>query len=266
MSSSADSTRSPFSAAPGISSGAEPVDATVGRTWQLRRGAEKHPGWYRPAFGALVAVGFTVIAGAKLVPGGTVTSVVIVALLVAVALIVAAVSTLRASYRGHTGLVNELPGSARPWWRSPAMVGTAAWTLVFLGGLAGLFDHWPVIVGIGVVLGCLAARWFPGYETADSVTGPRLEHVPTLTADAATAVAAGELTSDVLELLVLQHHTGERRVAWCANVLGTTQADIHGRVRRGRRWFELPATEAHRPTGAAWIRLSSEGRESLGYV
>jgi len=70
----------------------------------------------------------------------------------------------------------------------------------------------------------------------------------------------------VLELLVLQHHTGERRVAWCADVLGTDTADIADRISRGRRWLEFPATEVHDPARAAWIRLSAAGREALGYT
>ena len=244
----------------------ELVDATVDRAWQLRREAEKRPGWHRPVVGVLAAVAFTVIAGAQLLPGGIGTALVVFAALIALVLIVATVSIRRASHRGYSGTVDELPGSSRPWWRSPAMAGPVAYTIVFAGGLTGLFDHWQVIVGVAVVLGCLAARWYPGYETADAVTGPHLEHAPAPTADIAAAVSAGELNPGVLELLVLQHHTGERRVAWCAEVLDTTPEDIRERVRRGRHWFELPATEAHRPTEAAWIRLSPEGREALGYL
>ncbi len=244
----------------------ELVYATVDHAWRLRREAERHPGWHRPVAGVLAAVGFTVIAGAQFLPGGAGTSLRVFAALMALILIVAMVSIRRAGHRGHSGTVVELPGAERPWWRSPAMAGPAAFTLVFLGGLTGLFDHWPVIIGVAVVVGCLAARWYPGYATADAVTGPRLEHAPTLTADAVAAVSAGELDPDVLELLVLQHHTGERRVVWCAEVLDTTQEDIRGRARRGSHWFELPATEAHRPTEAAWIRLSAEGREALGYL
>lgn len=244
----------------------ELVDATVDRVWRLRREAERRPAWHRPVVGVLAAVGFTVIAGAQFLPGGAGTSLLAFAALMALLLIVAMVSMRRASHRGHSGTVVELPGVERPWWRSSAMAGPAIFTLVFLSRITGLFEHWQVIIGVAMVLGCLAARWYPGYETADSVTGPRLEHAPTLTADAVAALAADELPSDVLELLVLQHHTGERRVAWCADVLGTTQEDIRERVRRGRRWFELPATEAHRPTEAEWIRLSAEGREALGYL
>lgn len=245
---------------------AELVHATVDRAWQLRREAERHPGWHKPGIGIFAAVGFAVIAGAELVPGGAGTSLIVFAALMALTLIVAMVSNRRASHRGHSGTVDELPGAERPWWRSPAMAGPAAFTLVFLGRLTGFFDHWPFIIGVAVVLGCLAARWYPDYQTADSVTGPRLEHAPSLTADAVETVSAGELAPDVLELLVLQHHTGERRASWCAEVLATTQEDIRERVRRGRRWFELPATEAYRPTEAAWIRLSAEGRETLGYL
>ncbi|MFN3600224.1 MAG: hypothetical protein ACK4UY_02410 [Dietzia sp.] len=50
-----------------------------------------------------------------------------------------------------------------------------------------------------------------------------------------TAVADGDLATDVLELLVLQHHMGESRISWCADVLGTDVADIRGRIARGRR-------------------------------
>lgn len=255
MTSSPDPTRAP-----------ELMSATVDRIWRLRREAERQPRWQLVLGSVLTASGFTLIAGAQYLPGGAGVALAVIGLLVVLLLVVVGLNVHRASHRGHSGTVTTLPGVERPWWRSPALAGPAAYTIVFLGGVTGVFDHWPFVLGCGILVGLVFAKWFPRYETADPVTGPHLENAPSLTADAEDAVAAGELAPDILELLVLQHHTGERRVTWCAKVLGTTPEDIRERTHRGRRWLELPATEAHRPTNTAWIRLSAEGREALGYL
>ena len=265
MTFSADPTRSP---ADGVAaSGAlEFVSATVDRIWQLRREAEIQPRWHIVVMGVLTALGFTLIAGAQFLPGGATVALPAIGALVILMVIVGWLGIRRGSLRGHSGTVTTLPGVERPWWRSSAMAGPAAYTVVLIGGITGVFDHWPFVLGCGILLGLAFAKWYPRYETADHLTGPHLENSPALTADAVNAVAAGELTPDILEVLVLQHHTGERRVTWCAKVLGTTPEDIRDRTRRGRRWLELPATEAHHPLRATWIRLSAEGREALGYL
>lgn len=244
----------------------ELANATVDRTWQLRREAEKQPGWQLLAGGLLAASGFTLIAGAQFLPGGAGVALAVIGLLVVVMLAVVGFNVQRTSHRGHSGTVTPLPGVDRPWWRNPAAAGPAAFAVVFVGGITEVFDHLPFVLACGILLGLVFAKWLPRYETADPVTGPDLENAPALTAGAVRSVESGELTPDVMELLVLQHHTGERRVAWCAKVLDTTSEDIRERTRRGSNWLDLPATEAHRPTEAAWIRLSTEGREALGYI
>src|SRR5699024_10025560 len=116
------------------------------------------------------------------------------------------------------------------------------------------------------VAGVAIGGVLPRYETADHINGARLENPPVPTPDTVAAVDGGELATDVLELLVLQHHTGERRVAWCAAARGAGAAAIADGVARGRRGLESPATAVHDPARAAWIRLSAAGREALGYT
>lgn len=240
--------------------------ATVERAWGRRRRAEKQPRWGRPAFGALVTLGFVVIANPDLVPGGIATGLTTLAGM-AVALGVAALlRARRAGFRGHSGSVEAPAVPGNRWWRSPALAGPAVFTLVFLGNLVHLYDRWPTVLVIAAVVGCLVALTLPRYETADHIHGRRLENPPTLTAEARAAVADGQLLPGVLELMVLQHHTGERRIAWCADVLGTDVADIRDRITRGRQWLELPATEVHHPATADWVRLTAAGRRALGYI
>lgn len=242
------------------------AESTIARTWELRRQAENAPAWRRPLLGVLVAAAFIVIANPDLLPGGAPVALAGLILVVAVTVVSVVVGIRRASFRGHAGSVEAPDEPGRKWWRSPAMAGPAVFTLIFVGRMTGVFDHWPVIIGCAVVAGVAFALILPRYETADHITGPRLERLPSLSADGEVAVTDGELTPEVLELLVLQHHTGERRVSWCADVLGTDLTDIRERIARGRRWFELPATEAHRPKSADWVRLFTAGREVLGYV
>lgn len=239
---------------------------TISRVWDLRKRAEQRGVWQRPVLGVLVAAGFAVIANPDLLPGGTPVAVGTFVLMMAVVIAGAVVWTRRSSIRGHSGNVDVPETPRRQWWRSPALAGPAVYTTVFLGNLIGVFDHWPVVIGCAVVAGFGFALTIPRYETADHIHGARLENPPVLSADAEAALVGGELTPDVLELLVLQHHTVERRISWCADVLGTDEADIRDRIARGRRWLELPATEVHDPANANWARLSAAGREALGYL
>ncbi|MEX6464805.1 hypothetical protein AB6N35_10730 [Dietzia cinnamea] len=240
---------------------------TVDRVGELRRRAEKQSRWSRPALGAFVTLTFVVIARPDLLPGGLLTALVALAIVAAVAVVGSVFWARRSSIRGHSGSIEVPRSPGHRWWRSPALAGPALYTLAFLGTLTGLFNHWPIVIGCAVAVGVAAAAGLvPRYETADHIHGARLEHPPVLTAGAEAALAAGELTPDVLELLVLQHHTGERRISWCAEVLGTESDDIRARIRRGRRWLELPATEVHDPATADWVRLTSTGREALGYI
>ena len=256
----------PTSSAPADVPSARTSATLVDRIWELRRRAEKRAGWQRPAVSVLVATGFTVIANPALVPGGFPTALTALAMVMAVAITGGVIGVRRASVRGHGGSVTAPDGPARRWWRDPALAGPAMFAVVFLGNLIGAFDHWPVILVGAIVVGFVAALVLPRYQTADHLTGPRLEHAPELSAAGGAAVAAGDLATDVLELLVLQHHTGERRIAWCADVLGTDVAEIRDRIARGRRWLELPATEVHDPATATWVRLTAMGREALGYA
>lgn len=242
------------------------AESTIARVWERRRQAEKKPDWRRPIVGLLFAAGFVVIANPGLLPGGIPVAFTGLAIAAAVAVVAVVIGVRRASFRGHSGNVDAPDTPGRRWWRSPALAGPAMYSVVFLGNLIGVFDHWPVIIGCAIVVGCVAALVLPRYETADHLTGPRLERVPGLSAAGDAAIANGALPSDVLELLVLQHHTGERRVSWCADVLGTDPADIRGRIARGRRWLELPATEVHAPATAEWVRLTADGRAGLGYI
>lgn len=217
--------------------------------------------------GASVTLAFVVIARPGQLPGGFVTALAAFAVVAAVAVVGSILWARRSSIRGHSGSVEAPQSPGHHWWRSPALAGPALYTLAFLGTLTGLFDHWPIVIGCAVAVGVAAAAGLvPRYETADHIHGARLEHPPVLTAGAEAALADGELTPDVLELLVLQHHTGERRISWCAEVLGTEPDDIRTRIRHGRRWLELPATEVHDPATADWVRLTSAGREALGYI
>lgn len=238
----------------------------IARVWERRRQAEQRGAWQRPTMGILAAAGFTALAGPDLVPGGLTTALATLGVVVAVAITAGVVSARRASVRGHSGNVEMPEPPRRPWWRHPALIGPVMFTAIFLGSVTGATDYWPVILCGAILAGGVAALATPRYETADHIHGPRLEHVPELSADGMAAVADGDLTTDVLEVLALQHHTGERRVSWCADVLGTDVADIRGRIARGRRWLELPATEVHDPETATWVRLSAGGREALGYV
>lgn len=242
------------------------AESTIARVWERRRQAEKKPDWRRPIVGLLFAAGFVVIANPGLLPGGLPASLAGLVAVVAVAIGGIVMWARRASFRGHSGNVDAPDAPGRRWWRSPALAGPAMYFVVFLGNLIGVFDHWPVIIGCAIVVGCVAALVLPRYETADHLTGPRLERVPGLSAAGDAAIADGALPSDVLELLVLQHHTGERRVSWCADVLGTDPGGIRERIARGRRWLELPATEVHDPATAEWVRLTAHGREVLGYA
>ncbi|KAA0916957.1 hypothetical protein [Dietzia sp. ANT_WB102] len=254
---------------PDVSTGAPTAglaETTISRVWELRRQAEKQAGGTRVAVGALVAVGIVVIASPGLVPGGVATTLVGFLAVAAIAITGGFIASHRASVRGHTGTIESMGPLRHRWWRNPALVGPAIFTVVFLGNLFGVLDNWPVIIGCAVAMGCATALVLPRYETADHLTGSRLENPPELTTGTVTAVAEGELAPDVLELLLLQHHTGERRIAWCADVLNTEPADIRGRIARGRRWLELPATEVHDPAAAGWVRLTADGREALGYV
>lgn len=242
------------------------TEPTIARTWELRRQAEQAPAWQRPILGLLVAAGFVVIANPELLPGGLAVAFAGLVIVMSTTVVGLVIWVRRISMRGHSGNAETPDALGRKWWRSPAMAGPAVFTLIFVGRMTGVFDHWPVIIGCAVIAGVAFALILPRYETADHITGPRLERLPSLSADGEVAVTDGELTPEVLELLVLQHHTGERRVSWCADVLGTDLAEIRERIARGRRWFELPATEAHRPKSADWVRLSTAGREVLGYV
>lgn len=238
----------------------------VDRVWELRRRAEKQGTWQRPALGVFFALVFAMIANPDLLPGGLATALTTLVGVTAVAVIGIVLWARRASFRGHSGSAEVPAAPGHRWWRSPALAGPAMYTLIFLGSLIDLFDHWPVIFATAAVVGCLTALSLPRYETADHIHGTRLEKPPTLTADAAAAVTDGRLSPDVLELLVLQHHTAERRIPWCAGVLGTDADDIRRRISRGRRWLELPATEVHDPATANWVRLTPAGREALGYI
>lgn len=241
--------------------------ATVDRVWERRRRAETRSRWSRPALGVFVTLAFVVIARPDLLPGGIPTALAAVGIIAAVAVTGSVLWARRSSIRGHSGSIEAPPSPGHRWWRSPALAGPALYALAFLGTLTGLFDHWPVVLGCAVAVGVTAAAGLvPRYETADHIHGARLENPPTLTVGAEAALADGELPPDVLELLVLQHHTGERRISWCADVLGTDVDDIRARIRRGRRWMELPATEVHDPATANWVRLSSDGRTALGYL
>lgn len=259
---------------------------TVSRVWELRRRAEKCHWWFRPVMGLMTTSAFAVLANPDLLPGGLTTGLVAYGVVFVVALVAAVVGARRASVRGHTGLVTapERPGrQGRPWWRNPVLAVPAVFFLISLGRPTGAFDHWAAILGCAITVGIAVAVALPRYETADHIHGARLDHPPRLTADVAAAdamvtvaggppagiapaLADGAPATDVLELLVLQHHTGERRISWCADVLGTDTADIRDRIARGRRWLELPATEVHRPATADWVRLTAEGRRALSYV
>ena len=240
---------------------------TVDRVWELRRRAETRSSWSRPALGAFVTLAFVVIARPGQLPGGFATALAAFAIMAAVAVAGSVLWARRSSIRGHSGSIEAPQSPRRHWWRSLALAGPALYALAFLGTLTGLFDHWPVVIGCAVAVGVAAAAGLvPRYETADHIHGARLENPPTLTTGAESALTDGDLTPDVLELLVLQHHTAERRISWCAGVLGTDDDDIRGRISRGRRWLELPATEVHDPASADWVRLTSAGREALGYI
>lgn len=263
----ADSEPTPAYSGPATSiahSGA--ASSTVARTWDLRRRAEKYPPWTRPVVGMLVAFGFTVIANPELSPGGLPTVLAGYGVIVAAAVILGVIAFRRASFRGHSGNVTVLGHSHRPWWRSHQVATPAVFSLVFGGRVIGAFDHWPTVLGCAVIVGATVAWALPRYETADHINGNRLHNPPALTANAAASLADGSLPPDVLELLVLQHHTGERRVSWCATLLGTNPADIRNRIARGRHWLELPATEVHNPGTANWVRLTADGRKALGYI
>ncbi|EYT63171.1 hypothetical protein H483_0108660 [Dietzia sp. UCD-THP] len=238
----------------------------IARVWERRRQAERHGPWHRPATGVVAAAGFAVLARPDLAPGGLPTALGILGVMVAAGVVAVVVAARRASLRGPSGNreVPQPPG--RPWWRHPALFGPAVFTAIFVGSVTGFYENVPVILGGAIAAGVLATLAIPRYETADHIHGPRLEHAPELSAEGMADVAHGDLSLDVLKLLVLQHHTGERRVAWCADVLGTGVADVRDRIARGRRWLELPATEVHSPATATWVRLSAEGRETLGYV
>lgn len=240
--------------------------STIARTWELRRRAEKKTAWQRPVMGALGAIGFALVANPELLPGGTAIVLVAYAVVVVALIIIAVVAARRASFRGHSGSVEMPEAPGRRWWRRPELAPLLGFSLIFGGRAIGAFDHWPVIFACAAVAGVAIGGVLPRYETADHINGARLENPPVPTPDTVAAVDGGELATDVLELLVLQHHTGERRVAWCADVLGTDTADIADRISRGRRWLEFPATEVHDPARAAWIRLSAAGREALGYT
>ena len=253
-------------ATPGGSAATGSAEPVVVRVWELRRRAEKQSPWARPALGVFFALGFIVIANPDLLPGGFATALAALTGVAAVAVAGIVLWARRASFRGHSGSAEAPSAPGHRWWRSPALAGPAMFFLVFLGNLIELFDRWPVILVTAAVVGCLAALTLPRYETADHIHGARLENPPTLSADAEAALAHGELPADVLELLTLQHHTAERRISWCADVLGTDTDDIRARISRGRRWLELPATEVHDPATANWVRLTSAGREALGYI
>lgn len=240
--------------------------AIIGRIWEVRRHAESQPGWQRPLAGMLIAIWFALVAAPDLLPGGLVAAFALMAVVVIALVVIAVVATRRGSVRGHTGNVTVPGRAARPWWSSPAMAGPAVLSLIFLGRMSGVFDHWPVVAASAVVVGVAVALALPRFETADHVTGAHLEHPPVLSTEGEAAVARGELTPDVLELLVLQHHTGERRISWCADILAVGIPDIRDRIARGRQWLELPATEVHDPDAATWVRLTAPGREALGYV
>lgn len=240
--------------------------ATIDRVWELRRRTEKRPCWQRPAVGVLAATGFTLITNPALFPGGLAVSLSGLVVVVAVAVIAAVVAVRRASLRGHSGSIKMPEPPGHRWWRSPALAGPAVFTVVFLGNIVGAFAYWSILIATAVLVGIALARILPRYETADHIAGSRLQTPPELTAETAAALSDGSLTPDVLELLVLQHHTGERRISWCADVLGTDAADIRDRIARGRRWLELPATEVHAPATASWVRLSGEGRRALSYA
>lgn len=259
-------TDTPASGGPSADEAAGDAAATIDRVWELRRRAEKRTWWQRPAAGALVAAGFVVIANPALLPGGLAVALTGLVVVVAVAVVAAVVAVRRASLRGHSGSIEMPEPSGQRWWRSPALAGPAVFTVVFLGNLVGAFDHWPILIATAILIGVVLARTFPRFETADHIAGSRLQNSPELTADTADALSGGSLAPDVLELLVLQHHTGERRISWCADVLGTDAADIRHRIARGRRWLELPATEVHNPATASWVRLSSQGRRALSYA
>lgn len=239
------------------------VSATIARVWELRRLAETRPFWARPALGVLFALGFVVIARPELLPGGLATSLAALAVVAAVAVAGIALWSRRSSFRGHSGSA-QTPLEECRWWRSPALAPPVLYALAFVGTLTGAFEYWPVVISGAIAVGVVAAAVLPRYETADHMHGTRFEHPPRLTPDAEVALADGDLTSDVLELLVLQHHTGERRISWCADVLDIDIAEIRDRIRRGHRWLELPATEVHDPTAASWVRLSPAGRKALG--
>lgn len=256
----------PASGGPSPEEASADAAATVDRVWELRRRAEERPWWQRPAVGVLAATGFTLIANPALLPGGLAVSLTGLVVIVAAAVIAAVIAVRRASLRGHSGSIEMPEPPGHRWWRSPALAGPAVFTVVFLGNLVGAFDHWPILVATAVLVGIALVRTFPRYETADHIAGSRLQNPPELTADTAAALSDGSLATDVLELLVLQHHTGERRISWCADVLGTDAADIRDRIARGRRWLELPATEVHALATASWVRLSGEGRRALSYA
>lgn len=259
-------TDNPASDRPSANESSVDAAATIDRVWELRRRAEKLRWWQRPAIGILAAAGFTLIADPELLPGGLAVTVTTLVVVVTVAVIAAVVAVRRASLRGHSGSIQMPEPSGRRWWRSPALAGPAVFTVVFLGNLIGAFDHRPILIATAVLFGVALAHTLPRYETADHIAGSRLQNPPELTADTRAALGDGSLAPDVLELLVLQHHTGERRISWCADVLGTDAADIRDRIARGRRRLELPATEVHTPATATWVRLSAEGRRALSYA
>ena len=241
------------------------TEDVVAPTWRKRRAAERTPPAMVVGFGLATTALIGVAVNPHEVPGGLPVAATVGAVTIALLGLMALIERWRSGARRHSGNLDITlwSGSATPWWRSPVLLGPVVVAAMVVGRLLELFEHPAGIVVFAVLVAIVTVWGIRASESQDPIYGHDPAHPPVLSDDARSAAERGELESDVLELIALQAHNSERKISWCARVLGISEADVRERVVRGRRWLEIPASEVHDLSTANWMRLTEAGRTVL---
>lgn len=241
------------------------IEGVVARTWRKRRAAERTLPAMSVGFGLATAVLIGVAVNPYEVPGGLPVAATVGAVMLALLGLMALVERRRSGARRHSGNldITSWSSSATPWWRSPTLLGPAVVAAMIVGRALGVFEHPAGIIAFAVFVAVVTVWGIRASGSQDPIYGHDPAHPPILGDDARSAAVRGELEPDVLELIALQAHNSERKISWCARVLGTSEADVRERVVRGRRWLEIPASEVHDLSTANWMRLTEAGRTVL---
>lgn len=241
------------------------AEGVVARTWRKRRAAEHTPTGMLVGFGLATTILIGMAVNPYAAPGGLPVATAVGAVMIALLGLMALIERRRSGARRHSGNldISEWSSRATPWWRSPALLGPAVVAAMVVGRAIGAFKYSAGTVIFAVFVAVVTVWGIRASVSQDPMYGHDPAHPPILGDDARSAVERGELEPDVLELIALQAHNSERKISWCARVLGTSEADVRERVVRGRRWLEIPASEVHDLSTARWVRLTEAGRTVL---